>query len=163
MGKIHWIPLSPSSVYNRIQAQYKPELSTAFYCTDEPRYTVITSADFQVFFMCVGFFPISLKANLSQIVKNGHGLSTFKPASATAHLINLQCCCNLVLYFWYHHSVLDVPAHKISQIRLAGYFAGKQSISSHLFLFLSVTPLWHSDPACQAQRNRRNCCATVGM
>lgn len=149
MGKIHWIPLSSSSVYNRIQAQYKPDLSTAFYCTDEPRYTVISCQ--QISRCLLWFFPISLKANLSQIVNNGHGLSTFKPASATAHLTNLQCCCNLVLYFWYLHSVLDIPAHKISQIRLAGYFAGKQSISSHLFLFLSVTPLWHSDPACQAQ------------
>lgn len=109
------------------------------------------------------FFSITLKANLSQIVKNGHGLNAFKPVSAMAHLINLQCCCNLVLYFRLLHSVLLIPAHNVSQISLAGSFAGKQSISSHLFPFLSVTLLWHSDPAQQAQRNRRSCCATLGM
>lgn len=113
--------------------------------------------------MCMDFFPISLKTNLSQIAMNGHGLSTFKPVSATAHLMNLQCCCNLVLYFRLLRSVLDIPAREISQISLAGYFAGKQSISSHLFPSLSVTLLWHSDLEHQAPRNRRICCATLGM
>lgn len=120
-------------------------------------------ADFQVFLICIDFFPISLKTNLSQIAMNGHGLRTFKPVSATAYLMNLQCCCNLVLYFRLLCSVLDIPARKISQISLAGYFAGKQSISSHLFPSLSVTLLWHSDLEHQAQRNRRSCCATLGM
>lgn len=121
------------------------------------------SADFQVFLMCLDLFPFSLKTNLSQIAEPGHGLSTFKPVSATAHLINSQCCCNLVLYFRPLHSVVDIPAHKTSQINLAEYFAGKQSISSHLFSFLSVTLLWHSDPEHQPQRSTRNCCAILGM
>lgn len=117
------------------------------------------------YFLCVWifFFLISWNTNLSQIAKDGHGLSIFKPVCAAAHLINLQCCCSLVLYFRPLHSVLNVAAHKMGQITLAGCFAGKKSISSHLFPFLSVTHLWHSDPAYQAQRNRRNCCATLGM
>lgn len=48
------------------------------------------------------------------------------------------------------------------QARLGGYFAGKQNISSHLFSFPSIIPLWHPDPTCRAQRSTRTSSAALG-